>query len=472
MADEKRPQCLLDKHLHCYIDKGNFKVEKVAAAELLSLRRIDIPIKIRLAENILGLANNEYAVEDYLSHIHAFTLGTYKEIGSHKNGAGDYIRSFTRLAHSMSRDGFNHAKSIVPLSSNGVPVNGAHRIAIAACLNQEVYAARLNCNDPYYGVEYFEERYIERNCIERALHKLIELDPKYKAGIIWPRGEIYLSNNELVTTHTIAKQKLSFQQLMMLAGLAYGSEPWMSNEANPFANLLYKTDACFSTALSRLILIRDSDRLAAFQYKDKVRSYTPVGKHSIHTADDSNQSASLVTFFFNPTYRKILEKIDLSRLRAFRIELDRFRRSCNYTNGELIVSGSALIYLVGGRKPNDIDIITLGKPELSISHHHHLKKYKITLAQITQKHNIYEIMGIKFMSIELVLRLKNLRREPKDLEDINFISKLYDAHSVNSYKSILFISIRIRESMRRVVAQAISHMGLKHFLANLLGRKA
>lgn len=77
--------------------------------------------------------NLKEATDIYLSHIKAFN--NFQEPDGIKNGADIFLQNFNNLIENI-RACNNLDKTIIPISMTGIPIDGAHRIAISLYLGE------------------------------------------------------------------------------------------------------------------------------------------------------------------------------------------------------------------------------------------------------------------------------------------------------------------------------------------------
>lgn len=148
---------LIEPHIYNQLSKNEYPIYRTKAVNLLTHNRFDLGFKLLY----LKLKNKErnYAEEVYLSHIKAFSLGSFKEpYNSNKNGKDHFINEFEKIHETIKNIGFDYNKSLLPLSKSFQILNGAHRLASAIFLNKIVYFINTELEDVEYNVNYFYNR--------------------------------------------------------------------------------------------------------------------------------------------------------------------------------------------------------------------------------------------------------------------------------------------------------------------------
>ena len=95
------------------------------------------------------------AKEIYLSHIKAFN--NFYEPDGRKNSANDFLEKFNSLIENIKFCN-NLDRTVIPVSTTGIPIDGAHRIAIALYFNLEVKYCVFDLLDGKYDEEFFLQR--------------------------------------------------------------------------------------------------------------------------------------------------------------------------------------------------------------------------------------------------------------------------------------------------------------------------
>lgn len=134
--------------------------EKIQAAKLLVPQRLDIAGRIPLAMEILETGLIDYESPAFI--LYRDTLLAESPSGLfHEEGAlldfDQRVRRFAALVQSVQQNGFSDSSSI-PINS-GVPVNGAHRIAIGVCLDLSLPTHETDETlSRYLDYQYFQAR--------------------------------------------------------------------------------------------------------------------------------------------------------------------------------------------------------------------------------------------------------------------------------------------------------------------------
>lgn len=162
--------------------------KEVDAIELLSARRLDLVAKYAyILYKQRGYAS-DYAEKVYHHHIDILTQGTFHEFGdSDKNSYEKFITVFDSLMEDIKTHGFDSTKSLVPLSKDMVPLNGAHRISCCLYFHQKI---RVICfpeiNPVNLNYQFFRKKGMIEEYLDFMVYHYIRLKPDTVSGCcIW-----------------------------------------------------------------------------------------------------------------------------------------------------------------------------------------------------------------------------------------------------------------------------------------------
>ena len=122
---------------------------------LLSKYRFDIFVKYYYVKSYIENYDLTKAKKIYLSHIKAFN--NFHEPDGRKNSAKDFIIKFNSLIENI-KSCKNLDKTIIPISTTGIPIDGAHRIAIALYFDLKIQYCVFDLLDGKYDEIFFLQR--------------------------------------------------------------------------------------------------------------------------------------------------------------------------------------------------------------------------------------------------------------------------------------------------------------------------
>ncbi len=121
---------------------------------LISHYRYDVYVKYFYVKNYIEGTNYDLAKEIYLAHIKAFN--NFAEPDGSKKGKEKFIHEFNKLIESIKNNGFS--KTIVPISTTGIIIDGAHRLAICLYLKIKIKYVAFDILDGKYDMLFFKDR--------------------------------------------------------------------------------------------------------------------------------------------------------------------------------------------------------------------------------------------------------------------------------------------------------------------------
>ena len=122
---------------------------------LLSKYRFDIFVKYYYVKSYIENYDLKEAKKIYLSHIKAFN--NFHEPDGRKNNAKDFIIKFNSLIENI-KSCKNLDKTIIPISTTGIPIDGAHRIASALYFDLKIQYCVFDLLDGKYVEIFFLQR--------------------------------------------------------------------------------------------------------------------------------------------------------------------------------------------------------------------------------------------------------------------------------------------------------------------------
>ena len=131
---------------------------------LLSKYRFDIFVKYYYVKSYIENYDLKEAKKIYLSHIKAFN--NFHEPDGRKNNAKDFIIKFNSLIENI-KSCKNLDKTIIPISTTGIPIDGAHRIAISLYFDLKIQYCVFDLLDGKYDETFFLQRGMPYKYVEK-----------------------------------------------------------------------------------------------------------------------------------------------------------------------------------------------------------------------------------------------------------------------------------------------------------------
>ena len=137
---------------------------RTSPINLLSNYRFDIFVKYYYVKSYIENYDLTEAKKIYLSHIKAFN--NFHEPDGRKNNANDFIIKFNSLIENV-KSCKNLDKTIIPISTTGIPIDGAHRIAISLYFDLKIQYCVFDLLDGKYEETFFLQRGMPYKYVEK-----------------------------------------------------------------------------------------------------------------------------------------------------------------------------------------------------------------------------------------------------------------------------------------------------------------
>lgn len=163
ISNKTLEKCIDNTYIFSLLSKRKvYYVYECIPQKLLSYYRYDIYIKYFYVKSYVEKSNYMLAKRIYLSNIKAFN--NFKKPDGRKVCKRDFIINFNNLINSIRNE--KKIKTIIPISKTGIPIDGAHRIAICLYFNINIPFVVFDLLDGKYDKEFFENRGMKRKYIE------------------------------------------------------------------------------------------------------------------------------------------------------------------------------------------------------------------------------------------------------------------------------------------------------------------
>jgi hypothetical protein len=446
----------------------------VNASLLLVPDRFDIAIKAlygRLWQDKRAEAFRDYAYFENLLRI----TGPGNEIdeldGSGKSGIEQFRAAFHSLLINLKPGDI----PAVPIDTNWCAFDGAHRIASAIVMNREVQVARIDQNSKSRADASFlsGKAHGHPPCPTEILDEAAIEYCRIKDGLVLA-----------LIFPAVVSERFAIEQLKKIGRTVYRKDIALSSEAgaallrqaylghawteagldNPgFAD---KVKSCFPFGGTvRAILMDGCDPRDIRPTKDCIRAHYGNGNHSIHLTDGDDEVLRLARVLFNKNSIDLLEA-GVGQLPGFEHKLFAYRDwlETNALDEEAFcIAGSAVLSLLGLRECRDLDFLFHGDPSMlpatpaRIDCHNDLASlYGRSIADMVGDPRLHcWYMGIKFCTPKVVLEMKEMRREIKDLSDAAMLRSKLPVEHGKAINYVLINANKINGNVRAGLAALI-----------------
>ena len=133
---------------------------------------------------------------------------------------------------------------MVPISNEGIILDGSHRVAAAINLRKNIYCIRLDIVPPNYDQNFFKRRLVSEAFLDQCAQKQIEIDKNIHVAIIWPAGYLpeFKFENFLPNIFFYKKKiNLSLNGLKNFVNIVYQGEDWLGSKNNGYSGAFFKS---------------------------------------------------------------------------------------------------------------------------------------------------------------------------------------------------------------------------------------
>ena len=322
------------------ITESNTTVEWVSAISLLNSSRFDLFAKIYYIEN--RIVNKKSALHVYEEHIKAFNPDLKEPGRDDKNGLDDFVSAFERIIYEVNIKGFDAGKSLVPVTEEGLILDGAHRVAACAYMGKKVCVARVKGVKPKssFDYEYFKSRGLSWAVMDIIAEEMVRYLPSVYVACIWPKAKNKEIGHDIIRKKAIIAYektiKVNISSFKNLIVKTYEKEKWVSD----YTCVNDKTLQCYGFAGEILFVFFRSENLDdVIKIKEAIRQKYDCGKHSVHITDDSSETQTIAHYVLNDDVRKEWsDESALSSLKEKWIERFYYFRKVQFVNIKVFVA--------------------------------------------------------------------------------------------------------------------------------------
>lgn len=418
---------------------GNIDIYECAASELLTASRIDLAVKYLYVKYRIEKIDSPFAHDAYLDHIKAFN-GFVEADGSGKVGAEKFTETYDSLIDQIHTEGFSN-DSLVPISEDGVLLDGAHRVAICLYLKKNVRVVRVSVRvGPCFDMAFFQSRGMKELYADVAVRAYIDLKPTTRTMIVWPTAQgkdaellsIVSDHARIVCRKSLF---LSNEGAVHLTMAAYKQESWLGSSNDDFVGARNKARWCFEGKGPVRIFLVETD-VNLLPCKEQIRALYEKEKHSIHINDEHYETVELAKLIFNENSVHFMNHAPVTGfpwfMRLFR-HYDQWLKSISADDENYCVDGSAVLAIYGVREARDLDYFYVGEDPVEsgfkeISPHNDAVKYypcRLDDIVFNPAHHFF-FQNRKVVAITMLRKMKQTRNEKKDIDDVVMLDSMLE----------------------------------------------
>lgn len=453
---------LIEPFLADCLTLDNYQIQTIHPIKLLTCTRLDLAFKLIYVEH----NDLNFAKEIYKKHIQAFTLDTFKEPHSDKNSFDKFIKKFHNTFSDIKKNGFNANKTIIPLSNNGIIVNGAHRVTSAIYLDLDVSCVQLKTPDSIYDYKFFYKRNIPSDILDIAVLKFIEYSENTYIAFIWPTAQGHDKQIEEIVPNIVYRKdvKLNANGAHNLLSQIYYNEEWLGSVENNFKGARAKLIECFKTFKPIRIIAFQTDNLEKVSaIKQEIRKLFNVDKHSIHITDTKEEAIRVSRMVFNDNSIHFLNNALPNKYISTHkkiVKFKKFIKENKLNSNDVLLDGGSILSVYGLRKSDDIDYFVDDNTKIKHNHaeldnHDDELKYhnEDKLELIYNPKNYFYFNDLKFIAFNQLYKMKKNRSEIKDINDCKIMNALecnnnFKKNILRTKQNIFYFRTKYRKKIR------------------------
>jgi len=477
---------LIEPGLFDRLNNTPYPIRKVPPERLVTWNRLDIGLRtlyLELKDKIPCIAEKIY-FEDLKSQ----TLSSFVDPDNKlKNDFEVFKKVFNHVYTSIRDRGFDAGVSLIPVSTTGSILNGAHRLSACLVLGKEVAILDTGLKPITCDYKYFFERDVPIEIIEMAALKLISYAENAFLAFLWPSGKKNIPVSESLFKNIVYKKKISLTPYgaFNLLYECYNHMDWAGTPDNCYKGLKQKLIECFPNSREVQVIAFQApggiDQVK--QLKERIRKINDIGFSSVHITDSKAECIRLAHLLFNDNglhflnYARLGRRQEVGKLvQVYENALQKGIDSANF-----VVDGSFVLELYGLRKADDIDlliadglsaydILAFPSREKEIVHH------ELQVNEIVFNPSHYFIyQGVKIIGFSQLLRMKKKRAEHKDLLDVQTMSAMINNNEWKRLASVvqqkvLYARIKGKRRIWKAVFAALTKIGLYEVTRNVYRR--
>lgn len=416
------------------------------AQELVTASRLDLGAKHLYARQAQAGHGSTWARRVYLAHLQIWN-GFFEHV-PRKRSPEDFLSSFDRVLQDTAASTEDGLDTVVPVTLDGSPLNGAHRVAAALLHGRRVRTMPLEVvpENARYDGAYFDHLVATRGdggeprlVLAMAL-EFVRIAPQCQVVVLFPhvrarRAEVDgLLARHGRTVWAFDRHYADARSQRALVRLLYEGESWLGDASNGFAGAASKADPCFQPGADvRFVLLQPHEGVDLAAMKREIRALFDVGNHCVHVTDTATECDRILRTAWDTAAFELYQRTLVQCLPAFASQFAAFRSAVLAAGRqeEVVVTGSAVLALFGLRDSADLDHLHLGAP-VSVgerddigSHDAYTSLYPAAVADLVLDPGWHLVVeGIRFLRPAGLRAFKARRGEPKDHDDLALLARI------------------------------------------------
>ena len=471
---------LIEPILYIDINKEVYESKVINPIQFLTHKRFDLAFKLFYLDERHN--NPIYARYLYEQHIKAFSLGKYREPGNkEKTSIEDFFFAFDKIFQNFQEYGFNNTKTLIPISKNKLLGNGAHRVASAIYLKQNVECVEIETHDQVYDYKFFANLGVSENILDSAALKYIEFSENIYIAFLWPSAVNNRGKVERKIPNIIYKKKikLNLDGAHNLLTHIYENEDWLGTLSKNFPGVRVKVMECFKNFNPLYVYLFQCEKHEeVIEIKQTIRDLYDLGKHSIHITDTKEEVIRLSRYLFNNNSIHFLNYGKPYINHEFDILLDKFRRSFKnqFDSEKILLCGESTLSIYGVYPKMNLNFLSYNNKEDD----HRIPNFKESRNSFDKleigfnellfnPRNYFYYKSFKLLSFENSIRY--IEKNKMNRVNLNEIDALF--FEVNKQNQVSKYRIKIyylRAKLRQLIVVFLKKIGLARIVKKIMNK--
>lgn len=400
--------------------------------DLLTHKNLDICAKTLYGRAYLEGWKTDWPREVYLGHLKHWN-GFVEKLPETKSGRYEFLEAYQQLLLDMKEGKYDATRSPIPLDDNGELLNGRHRVAGSIVTGAEIATAQgnywngthgqVNSNYDFFLKQKAINGVIPRKYLDAMAMEFCRLKPVWAILFFRPvteEGDKFIHSNLGVVYKKRIELKNDAPYFLMRE--VYHGEKWLTDT---YSGAKEKADLCYDYDYREVTLYLVTSPLSA-EWKELLRKPYST-KHSVHGCDTTAESVRIARLLLNDNGVHFINHAKPNLFPNY----ERLKREYSlFDTKDLVLVGSAPLAAYGLRDVKDFDFLGERTEHLSDSIHTHEDQrlyYGIGLDNLIHNPNYHFWWnGVRYASLDLTRKMKVIRSEAKDAEDVKLIGGLCD----------------------------------------------
>ncbi len=414
----------------------DYELNFVDPAKILNKKRLDSVAKYIYAKSRIKKVGKKWADFVYKENIRC--LNNFSEKNNNKESFDDFKMSFNDLIVSIKTSGFRKEKSIISIGNDNSPLNGSHRLGTSLALNKKIHTIKFPINSFSFDYKYLKEKNHNEEALDSMALEYGKIKKDFHTAIVFPVAiekikeieDILSDSGEIFYKKEILLSRNGIHNLVLQM---YRDHEWNKKENTDFSSSLWHSYNRFVAGKSITIFFIESTNVEKMvKAKKEIRKLFNLGNFPIHISDDSEESIRISEQVLNRNSIHFLNNAIQRNNKNFQKLFNSFdswinTNSCDKNN--ICIDGSSVLSVYGLRESKDLDFISSENIICSIknieNHNNHLSQFLNNLDDlIHDPRNYFYFNGYKFLSLEVLKKMKKKRNELKDKIDIKLIDSV------------------------------------------------